>query len=119
MSLETTLRYEANRSLKVKTFAKKQQERIRFDEYNDRRIQRQKIDFNINLKSEWVEDMDSTRNIALWKANSHSIEKEISNAHRALLKVRRAKLTEVLETEKKEISEKLGAAGLARYESRV
>ena len=107
-------------SPQVKTFAKKQQERIRFDEYNDRRIQRQKIDFNINLKSEWVEDMESTRNNALWKANSNSIKKEINNAHRALLKVRKAKLTEILENEKKEVAERLsGESGLARYESRV
>ena len=64
--------------------------------------------------------MESTRNNALWKANSNSIKKEINNAHRALLKVRKAKLTEILENEKKEVAERLsGESGLARYESRV
>ena len=103
----------------VKTYARKQQERISFDEYNDRRIQQQKNDFTINLKSEWVENMDRTRNISLWKVNSKAVKKEIDNAHRALLKVRKAKLTEILEKEKEEISLRLSRAGLASYESRV
>merc|ERR1712188_184412 len=117
MSLETTLRYENGNILINKTNLHKQQERIRFNESNDRRIQSIKLDKNHHLKSEWAEDMQTTRNVALWRENRIGITKEIQNAHKALLKVRRAKLKKILEEEQKLEAERLEKSGFVKYTS--
>merc|ERR1712224_207318 len=119
MSLETTLRYENGKILIDKSNLIKQQERIRFNESNDRRIQHLKLNQRNHLKAEWAEDMQTNRNIALWKENRHSIKKEVHNAHNALLKVRRAKLKEILLEEQRVEAEKLCASGFVKYSSRL
>merc|ERR1712189_125680 len=97
----------------------KQHERIRFDELTDQQIQSLKNDFKTNLKSQWTEDMEKTRQLALWKANRIVVQDEINAAHRALLKVRRAKLKMLLNEEKIEENSRLASSGLTKYESRV
>lgn len=119
MSLETTLRYEDNQRLVKQDNLLKQHERIRFDELTDQQIQCLKNDFKTNLKSKWTEDMEKTRQLALWKANRIVVQDEINAAHRALLKVRRAKLKMLLNEEKIEENSRLASSGLTKYESRV
>merc|ERR1711990_75131 len=119
MSLETTLRYENGKILIDKSNLIKQQERIRFNESNDRRIQHIKKNQHGHLKAEWAEDMQTNRNIALWEENRHGVKKEVHNAHMALLKVRRAKLREILLEEQRGEAEKLCAIDRVKYSSRL
>merc|ERR1712157_82987 len=101
MSMQTTLRYEIGAG-KSQVQRRRQQERIKFDEQNDDRQKQNKLAHLCDLNADWVENLEPTRKIALYKTNKISVKSELHNANKALLRVRRAELRKLLMEEEEE-----------------
>merc|ERR1739848_851768 len=102
MSNQTTLRYELGAG-KNQDQRKLQQERIRSDQLNDRRINDNARALQESLNADWGENLEENRIIALYKQNRGDIKFELCNANKATIRVRRAKLVKLLMQEEEEI----------------
>ena len=120
MSRETTLRYECNwKGNAMQRQRNLQKERIKQDEIIDRKIKKTKQINDLNLQAEWMENMETTRNISMQRKNRTDMKFELKMADRAILKVRRAELKKVLEEEEADITRRLDEKGLVIYHERV
>jgi len=118
MSNQTTLRYElgAGKNQDQRTL---QQERIRSDQLNDRRINDNARALQESLNADWGENLEENRIIALYKQNRGDIKFELNNANKATIRVRRAKLVKLLMQEEEEINKRLRAKGVVKFHDRI
>lgn len=104
---------------KLQVQRNRQIERIHYDEKNAARIRSNRLAHEADLNSDWVENLEPTRKTALFKQSRSDIKSELVYANRALLRVRRAELTELLATEEAELTKRLaGECGMVKYRDR-
>lgn len=98
---------------------KLQQERIRLDQVNDRRINENSQALQESLNADWGENLDHNRIIALYKQNRGDIKFELQNANKATIRVRKAKLVKLLMQEEEEINKRLRERGIVKFHDRI
>lgn len=118
MSNQTTLRYELGAG-KNQDQRKLQQERIKNDQQNHRRISDNAYAHQQSLNADWGENLEQNRIIALYKQNRSDIKLELLNANKATIRVRRAKLVKLLSAEEEEINKRLKAKGVVKFHDRI
>ncbi|EDO34294.1 predicted protein [Nematostella vectensis] len=121
MSMSTSYRYEIERpsAKSLRKALKRQDQRIKNDQWNSERESTVKEDIKVNLIADWSEKLEETsqrRNVKRWHDETKS---ELSLANQELAAVRRAQLRKLLMEEEAMYKCELNAQEKAFYIKRT
>lgn len=101
MSMATNYRYEVERpgAKNLRKALKRQEERIKNDEFNFEQEAKVKSEIRVNEIAEWMEKQEENSEKRLLKQWAEDTKQELSLANKELTAVRRAQLRKLLYTE--------------------
>lgn len=121
MSMATNYRYEVERpgTKNLRKALKRQEERIKNDEFNSEQKAKVKSEIRVNQIADWMEKQEENSEGRMLKEWAADTKEELSLANKELTAVRRAQLQKLLYTEQALYEMELNAQGKSFFKQRT